>query len=218
MSMTVTLAGQKGGTGKSTIAVHLASEYQRRGYRVLVLDADPQGTALTWSEAAADRGYDAPSVLGVGDALRAQLPSLRKGFDLTIIDTAGRQSKRLAGALGLSDLALIPCKPSAPDVWALADTIELVERVQEVRDLDARLIVNEANRTALADAAGEAIGDAGLDALQTALGRRVAFAEAMAEGRGVTTHAPGSIAALELSNLADEVEAILGMEGAAHAA
>jgi chromosome partitioning protein len=214
MSITITLAGQKGGTGKSTIAVHLASEYQRRGLRVLVLDADPQGTALTWSEAAAERGHDAPNVLGVGDALRAQLPSLRRGYDLVIIDTAGRQSKRLAGALALSDLALIPCKPSAPDVWALADTIELVERVRDVRDIEARIVVNEVNHTALAEAAGEAIEAAELDAMTSTLGRRVAFQEALAEGQGVTLHAPGSVAALELSNLADEIDIMLGMEAA----
>ncbi len=217
MSITITLAGQKGGTGKSTIAVHLASEYQRRGYRVLVLDADPQGTALTWSEAAADAGWPSPSVLGVGDALRAQLPELGRGFDVVIIDTAGRQSKRLAGALALSDLALVPCKPSAPDVWSLTDTIELVERVREVRDLEARIIVNEGNRTALAEAARTAIDAAGLDVMASTLGRRVAFAEALAEGRGVTMHAPGSVAALELANLADEIDALLGIE-AAHAA
>jgi chromosome partitioning protein len=214
MSITITLAGQKGGTGKSTIAVHLASEYHRRGHRVLVLDADPQGTALTWSEAAAERGHPAPNVLGIGDALRSQLPSLRRGYDLVFIDTAGRQSKRLAGALALSDLALVPCKPSAPDVWALGDTIELVERVREVRDLEARIVVNEVNHTALAEAAGEAIEAAELDAMTSTLGRRVAFAESMAEGRGVTLHAPGSVAALELSNLADEIDIMLGIEAA----
>lgn len=219
MTTTITMAGQKGGTGKSTLAIHLAAEWQRRGYRVLVLDADPQGTALTWSEEAAERGLRAPTITAMGDNLRAQLPDLRKGYDIVIVDTAGRQSKRLAGALALTDLAIVPCKPSAADVWALGETIDLIERVQEIQPaLEARIVRNEIQRTAMAEAAQSIIEDCALSSFKTMLGRRVAFAEAMAEGKGVTAHAPGSLAALELTKLADEIEELLSIQEAEHAA
>ena len=213
MTKTITLAGQKGGTGKSTVTVHLASEWRRVGYRVLVLDSDPQGTTLTWSEEASERGFGAPTVTAMGDNLRAQLPELREGYDIVIVDTPGRQSKRLAGALVLSDLALIPCKPSAADVWALEGTLDLVEQAQQLcPDLTARILHNEVHKTVLAETARDTMHECEIPSLRASLGRRVAFAEAMAAGSGISVYAPGSLAALELRRLAEEIEDLLDIE------
>jgi chromosome partitioning protein len=215
--MILTLAGQKGGTGKSTLAINLAVEWMRRGKRVLLVDADPQGTTLTWSNVAAEAGVKAPTVIAMGDNLRQALPELAAAADVTIIDTAGRQSKRLAGALMLADVALLPCRPYPSDVWALAESVETVRTVQELRpELIAAIVINgKEARTALGRGAREAVSSAGLPVLIADLCQRVAFAEACAVGKGVTTYAPKTPAAAELRAIVDEIEALTGLKEAA---
>lgn len=217
--MLVTLAGQKGGGGKSTIAVNLAAEWLRRGRRVLLVDADPQGSALTWAEVAAERGHEAPAVVALGDNIRQALAGLAGGYEIVVVDTAGRQSARLAGALALADVALLPCQPSPADVWALAGSVETITAVQQLRpELRAAVIVNGKSRTAIARGVRSAIARTGLPVLGAELGQRVAFAEALATGQGITAYAPGSVAANELRRLADAVEDFVSAKGAAHVA
>jgi chromosome partitioning protein len=215
--MILTLAGQKGGTGKSTLAINLAVEWMRRGKRVLLVDADPQGTSLTWSNVAAEAGIKAPTVIAMGDNLRQALPEVAATSDVTIIDTAGRQSKRMAGALMVADLALLPCRPYPSDVWALAESVETVRTVQEMRsDLVAAIVINgKEARTALGRGAREAVASAGLPVLQADICQRIAFAEACAVGKGVTTYAPKTPAAAELRAVVDELEAIMAQKEAA---
>lgn len=216
---TITLAGAKGGVGKSTLTIHLASEWMRRGHRVLVVDADPQGSALAWSEVAAEAGHPAPDVVAVGDNLRQALPGLSEGYDMTVVDLPGRQSKRVAGALALSDFAALPCQPMPADLWAIAETVDAVKLTQEVRpDLQAMIVANGLANTTLARTARASLESAGLPVLAASLGRRVAFAEAMAAGQGVTSYAPGSTAAVELMALVDEIEVALGLRSASDVA
>ncbi len=215
--MVITLAGQKGGAGKTTIAYCLAVEWMRRGRKVLLVDADPQGTALTWAGLAAEQGHDAPTVVGMGDNLRQALPAMAEGYDVTVIDTPGRQNKRLVGALMLSDTVLLPCQPSPADVWALATTLDVVTEAQNLRpDLRVGLVVNGTTRTAVSTGTRAALEQTGFPVLGRGLGRRVAFVEAMAAGQGVTAYQPGSVASLELRNLVDDVEAFA--EGVANVA
>lgn len=217
--MIITMCQSKGGTGKSSLAVHLGTEWFSRGHRVLVVDADPQGTALTWAEVAAEHGHPTPSVIAVGDNIRQAVPEVADQYDVTIIDTAGRHSKRLAGALMLADLALLPCQPSPPDVWAMADTVETVLAVQELRqELQAWTVINGRTRTALSRSTRAALERAALPVLSASLGQRVAFAEALAVGQGVTDYAPSSTAASELRTLADEISELLGIKETRHVA
>jgi chromosome partitioning protein len=215
--MILTLAGQKGGTGKSTLACNLAAEWMRRGRRVLLVDADPQGTALTWASVAAENGVPTPPVVGVGDNLRQALPELIRGVDITIIDTAGRLSKRLGGALVLSDLVLLPCRPNPSDIWALAQSVDSVVDVQSIRpELQAAIVLNGMEgRTALSRSARDSIASVGFPILRSELAHRVAFAEASAVGKGVTVYAPKTPASLEIRALTDEIETLTGMQVAA---
>jgi len=216
----ITLCGSKGGSGKSTIAINLAAEWHRRGRRTLLVDADPQGTACTWREVAAERGCDAPPVTAVGDALRSDVPRIAAGHEVTVIDTAGRQSKRLVGALMISDLALIPCQPGATDMWAVSTSLEAAAEARELRpSLQVVLVVNGKTATAIGKSARKALAGLGVPVLRAELGQRVAFAEAPASGKGITGYQPGSVAAYELRTLADEIEDLVGLtaEVAAHA-
>lgn len=212
--MIVSVAGQKGGSGKSTIAIHLAAEWHRRGQRVLLVDADPQGTALTWGEVASEAGIPAPDIIAVGDNVRATLPSVASSYDVVVIDCPGRKaSKRQVGALLISDVAVLPCGPSTPDVWALAESVEVVEQVLQLRpDLHVGIVINKRTQTVEGRTARDALEGLPFPVLRVQLGQRVAFSEALAAGRGVTSYAGGSPAAVELRRLADEIEDLTAVE------
>ena len=209
--MIVTLAGQKGGAGKTTLAIGMAVEWMRRGKKVLLVDADPQATALTWAGLAAELEQQAPSVVAMGDNLRKTLPSLAKDYDLIVVDTPGRQTKRVVGAIMLADLVVLPAQPSPADVWALAGTLDVIEEAREIRpSIHAVLVVNGRTRTAIGAGARSALEETGYPVLKTEIGRRTAFAESLATGQGVTAYQSGSLAALEIRKLVDELEERLG--------
>lgn len=207
--MIVTLTNSKGGVGKSTLAVSLAVEWSLRGRRVLVLDADPQGTALAWSELRAAEGLAGPTVLGVGDNVRTVLLEVAGDWDVVLVDTAGRQSKRVIAALRESDLVLMPCTPAGPDVWALSETIEVVREVQAIRsELRAAVVVNGTTATKLSNTAREAVGQMGVD-VAASIARRTAIAEAITAGQSVVEREPKGAGASEIRALADAAEALV---------
>lgn len=215
--MIIAIAGQKGGSGKSTLAVHLAAEWSARGKRVLLVDADPQGTSLTWSEVADENGNDPPDTVAVGDNLRRVVPELARAYDVTVIDCPGRRaSKRQLGALLCADIALLPCGPSTPDVWALAESVEMVAEIREIRpELTVRIVLNRLGHNGESRAVADALSALPFALSRSRLGHRVAFSEALAVGRGVTVDRPGSLAAMELSQLADELEDLAEVADAA---
>ena len=166
----------------------------------------PQGTAIQWAEVSEAAGVRGPSVIAAGDNLRTALGPLVAQHDVTVIDTPGRMGRRLAAAMMLADLVLVPAAPSTADVWALGGLLDTLEQAREVRpDLRAALVVNRADgRTRIGKASTDALaGVTDLERCPVTIATRVAFPEALAAGQGVTAHAPGSIAALELRKLAD---------------
>jgi len=206
LGMVVALAAEKGGCGKSTLAINLAACWHDLGLRVLLCDADPQGTAIQWAEVSEAAGVRGPSVIAAGDNLRTALGPLVAQHDVTVIDTPGRMGRRLAAAMMLADLVLVPAAPSTADVWALGGLLDTLEQAREIRpDLRAALVVNRADgRTRIGKASTDALaGVTDLERCPVTIATRVAFPEALAAGQGVTAHAPGSIAALELRKLAD---------------
>lgn len=211
--MVITLSGAKGGSGKSTLAVHLAAEWAARGRRVLLVDSDPQGTAITWGEVRASLGRNKPTVIPTGDNVRQAVGELAANFDVTIIDTAGRQSARLVGALAVSDLAVLPCQPSGPDVWALEGSIQTVREVQELRpELRAAIVINGEDRTKLSSSARKALDEIGVPVIGS-LNRRTAIAAATTAGEGITEREPKSPGAMELRAVLDAIESFLARRG-----
>ena len=155
----------EGGTGKSTLAAHLAVEWMRRGQSVLVVDVDPQGTTVTWWMRRAKVGTRTPPVVAIGD-LRQALPELATGQDITTVHTLGRLGKQLVGALVASDLALFPCKPTPTDVWALAESVETPRRPPGRRHRGELLL----GRVAM-----EALLEAGLPVMESVICQRDAL-------------------------------------------
>src|SRR3712207_944091 len=124
----LSIVTQKGGTGKSTIAVSLGVAAQESGLKVSVLDTDPQGTASAWSQR---RPGSTPEVQA---ATQASLPGrvaalARSGYDLAIVDTPGVAAPAAAAAMREAHLCLIPVRPSVADVEAARPTVQyLVQR------------------------------------------------------------------------------------------
>lgn len=140
------------------------------------------------------------------------------GFDVVIIDTAGRQSRRLVGALSVSDLALMPCQPSGPDIWALQGSLDTVREVQELRPaLRAAIVVNGESRTKLSASAREALDHSGVPVVAS-LSRRTAIGEATTAGEGITEREPKGQAALEIRAVLDAIESFMRGERAADVA
>lgn len=215
--MIIALVGQKGGSGKSTLAICIASELLRRGSRVLLVDCDPQQTAVTWHDVAAEAQLAAPTVTAMTGSLHRenQLPAMAGAFDHVVIDTPPRLGEVQRSALMAADVAVMPCGPSGPDAWALAESIRTVQEALQFRpDLRVAICINKKRvRTSLSRGAREALEATGLPVLHTEIGFRQAFQDSITGGHGVTKYAPRDAATSELRALVDELISFANRNG-----
>lgn len=210
MPLIITIANLKGGVGKSTVTINLASCLHRAGHRVLIVDADSQGTCQAWAAVAAERKHDGPPVVGLaGPALRRDLPRVGAAFDVVVLDTPPRLGLEAKTAMLAADLVVMPVTPGAADVWALQETVAALEEARSLRpELRARALLNRADRTTLAKLAQGALRDLGVSVLEVTLGARVAFGEATLAGQGVVDYASDSAAAAEVRAMTAAVLAV----------
>ena len=125
----VAVLNQKGGSGKTTLAINLAHALQEDGETVLLVDADPQGSARDWHEAS---GGEVLDVVGLDRETLARDLKVVGTYDWVLIDGAPQIAKLSAVAVKVADLVLIPVQPSPFDVWACADLVEMVDARREV--------------------------------------------------------------------------------------
>jgi chromosome partitioning protein len=123
--MIIGVLSQKGGVGKTTIAINTAATLALRGRRVLLVDADPQGSSLAWSSAR-DRDPLFPVIGMAKPSLHRDLPTIAEDYDVVVIDGAPRVNELGRSAILASDTILIPVQPSPYDVWAAALTVQLI--------------------------------------------------------------------------------------------
>ena len=207
MSVVITVAQQKGGVGKTTLAANLAAALAGQA-RVAVLDIDPQRSLARWHALRAGRAGAAAVHLSdaAGWRLPAEIERLRRAYDMLIVDSPPQIDTDARIAIRAADLVLVPLQPSPPDLWAAEGTLKLAR--EERRTM--RLVLNRAPAGGALRAAVEAeIGRLGHPMLPATLGNRVGFAGAFAKGLGVSETAPRSVAAQELQAVIAAIREIL---------
>jgi chromosome partitioning protein len=213
--MHISVLNQKGGTGKTTVSIHLAHAFALRGFKVLLVDSDPQGSTRDWIAA---RNQEAPfSVIGLDrPVIHLELPKLSKGYDHVLIDGAPRVSDLTRSAILAADLVLIPIQPSPLDIWAAHEVVELIQEAKIYKPiLEATFLVNrKIVNTAIAREVSEVLQGYPFPVLKATVSQRVAFAESLNIGSTVLETAPNGSAAAEIVAIADELLASARMREA----
>lgn len=214
----ITVFNQKGGCGKTTVAMSLAGAMGLRGFATLVVDMDPQGTASRWASASPeDRPFPA-SVISLAPMEGKMHRSVRdhmETFDAIFIDCPPAMSSAApSSAMLVSDLALIPLVPSPADIWAAESAKKLAESAKVTNEsLQARVVANMVQKsTSLARDLLEILGeDADFPLLNSMLGSRAAYREAQILGSTVHAVPRAKTAVDEVEAMTDEVLGMLGM-------
>ena len=211
--MIIALLNQKGGVGKTTLATHLAGEFVAKGGSAMLIDADPQGSALDWSQRRHQTGLARLfGVIGLArETLHLEAPEIARSVDYVVIDGPPRVTALARSALLAADLVLIPVQPSPYDLWASADIVALITEAQFFRPmLRVAFVINRrVVRTVIGRAARPALAGQPFPALHAEVHQRIAFAESVATGQLVRECAINSAAAREIGAFAAEVAGLV---------
>lgn len=206
----IALVGNKGGAGKTTLCINLASALAERG-ATLVLDADPQQSTHNW-HAISDGAARFPVVTASED-FDAALSRHANGTRYVLVDCPPSvHSPQTSQVLSRADLALIPVQPSPLDLWASVQIEAEVAKAREANPgLQALLVINQLEpRTRLSQVMGDALAELSLPAARNAVRRRMIYRKSVIQGKSVLdSGSPGAAAAEEIRQLVDEMVNLL---------
>jgi chromosome partitioning protein len=210
--MIITLQNQKGGVGKTTLAIHLAHALALRGARVLVVDADPQGSARDWAVARGESNPPFPVVALDRPTIHRDLHAMAVNFDHVVIDGPPRVSDLARSAIIASELVVIPVQPSPYDVWAAQEIVDLIKEASVFKEnLKSVFVINrKIVNTAIGRDVTEALVVYGLPVLRSSICQRVAFAESAASGSTVLETDVDSTATKEILAVVEELSEVVG--------
>lgn len=203
----IAVLNQKGGSGKTTIATHLARALQLDGSDVLLVDSDPQGSARDWAAVREDNpltvvGLDRPTI-------DRDVKKIASKVDFVVIDGAPQAADLAISAIKAADFVLIPVQPSPYDIWATSDLVDLVKQRIEITDgyLQAAFIVSRAIKgTRIGAEVNEALEGYELPILNARVTQRVLYPSTAAVGSTVLDHEPTGEAAKEIQALLIEIK------------
>jgi chromosome partitioning protein len=194
---TLAILAQKGGSGKTTLAVHMAVCATRQNLRTALIDLDPQGSAHDWNESRED-GEKLDAVKASSGQLAALLKHAKAaGADLAIVDTAPHSDSAAAIVAQLADFILMPCRPARFDLKAIGSTAQ----VASLAKTPAAVVINAAPRGKLAEEARAALEQQGIAVIEPVLQQRAAYSHAVIDGRSVHEYEPDGKAAAEIDAL-----------------
>ena len=197
---------QKGGVGKTTLSVNLAACLARTGARVLLIDADPQGSALDW--AAARQSEPLFSVVGFPRAtIHKEIAQLGQGYEHIIIDGPPRVTDLARSAIMASDIVVIPVPPSPYDIWAAEEVVKLITEARVYKEnIKSVFVVNrKITNTAIGRDVRDALAAYPVHVLNASVAQRVVFAEAAAQGQAIFEIDPAGPAVAEMEAVAAEL-------------
>ncbi len=203
--MIISFVNQKGGVGKTTTAINLASSLARKNNRPVLIDADPQGSASTWHGIEGNKAFEI--VHHPGALTRTDIETMEVAYDFVIIDAPPVLDDRIEAILSASHLVVMPVTPSSLDLWSCKDTLDrMSEGSLDQSHSKVRLLINrKIPGTRVGRDARQALEEFEAPVLDTELCQRVAYIDAMRYGVSVMQFAPGSKASEEIERLCEEI-------------
>ena len=210
--MILSVVNQKGGTGKTTVATNLAACFAGEGLDVLLIDADPQKSALGW---AGDRPERVPRIQTVGlpvQNLHREIEPFRHKYEIIIIDGGGRVTASARAAVMVSDFILIPTLPSKPDIMSTQDFFEqVIQEVASMKDVRGAVVINQLQTgTVVGRRSEEYLKSLDYPIFETILHQYVVYREAIAAGMSVIEYDHTCKAAQEMGTFFSELRRVLG--------
>ena len=194
---TIAIISQKGGAGKTTLALHLATSSALKGCNTAIIDLDPQASAANWSDR---RMAEVPVVLSAhASRLAQEIRRVREmGGDLLIIDTAPHSDSAALEAAKAADLIFVPCRPAILDIEAIGNTLNLVKTTGTPIFVVLNAVAAQGTEAA---EASDAISGLDVTVCPVQLRQRVAFSRALINGQSAEEFEPGGKAAQEAAQL-----------------
>lgn len=205
MAKIITVANQKGGVGKSTLALNLYSHFSQNGATCSIVDMDPQGSITRLTDAYANDEGRGEVNLTRSEELDGLASIAQLETDFVIVDTPPYLSEELPGLFSISDYILVPVQPNPFDVLAVQDTIALIDQAKEIRpEIKAGMVLNRViNRTSFTGQVRDLLNGYGVEVLNTQIYTRVAYGRSLLHENSAETR--DEKAANEIGGLAGEI-------------